>query len=215
MHYFKHHIGDYRAETLHLKPMGHYIYRELIDEYYRQEAPISLDTKKVLRMVLRLEPDMEDELVVVLNDFFHRTEEGWEHPKIEEELRIYREKAEISRQNGMKGGRPKKQSATHPVIQKTAPQSDGNRTLRQPLTTNQEPLTTNQKPALKEPLPESDSSFVGCAEYKGDSDLCVRVNHETGEIFDDHDPTPEEIAEDLKVKEGDDDAMIFLKTGDW
>ena len=49
MHYFQHFIGDYRADTSHLSLLEHGVYRQLLDQYYLSELPITLDENKLFR----------------------------------------------------------------------------------------------------------------------------------------------------------------------
>jgi uncharacterized protein YdaU (DUF1376 family) len=141
MHYYPHHIGDYRSGTMHLSNEEDLAYRRLLEMYYDTEQPIPLETQWVAR---RLRVDTEA-LTTVLTDFFQKTEGGWRNAKCDLVVREYHEMAEKNRKNGMKGGRPKasKQAAVNPV----GSQSDANGV---PMEThwkaNQEPITSNQKP---------------------------------------------------------------------
>lgn len=111
MHYYQFNIADYRKDTAHLSPIEHYIYRYLIDWYYMDEKPISKETEGVLRR-LGLGSDGLLNLQNVLQDFFEETENGWIHKRIEKEISAFQGKRELARENGKKGGRPKKQQLT-------------------------------------------------------------------------------------------------------
>ena len=133
MHYYSFHIGDYRAATAHLSNEEDLAFRRLLDMYYDTEQPIPLDTQWVAR---RLRVDI-DTLVSVLNDMFLHTENGWTHSRCDAEISHYHELAQRNRENGKKGGRPKKPSGL-PVESQSEP--------KETLTTNQEPITNNHKP---------------------------------------------------------------------
>lgn len=133
MHYYSFHIGDYRAATAHLSNEEDLAFRRLLDMYYDTEEPIPLDTQWVAR---RLRVDI-DTLVTVLNDMFVHTENGWKHSRCDAEIAHYHELAQRNRENGKKGGRPKKPSGL-PVESQTKP--------KETLTSNQEPITNNHKP---------------------------------------------------------------------
>ena len=133
MHYYSFHIGDYRAATAHLSNDEDLAFRRLLDMYYDTEEPIPLDTQWVAR---RLRVDI-DTLVTVLNDMFVHTENGWTHSRCDAEIAHYHELAQRNRENGKKGGRPKKPSGL-PVESQTEP--------KETLTSNQEPITNNHKP---------------------------------------------------------------------
>ena len=144
MHYYPHHIGDYRSGTMHLSNEEDLAYRRLLEMYYDTEQPIPLETQWVAR---RLRVGTEA-LESVLRDFFTRTEEGFRNAKCDLVIREYHEMAEKNRRNGSKGGRPKanKQAAENPVGSESV--ASGN-----PVEThskaNQEPITNNQKPNKK------------------------------------------------------------------
>lgn len=108
MHYYKFNIADYRKDTAHLSPMEHYIYRQLIDWYYLDESAIPKKTQVVLRR-LCLGTEQEPALLNVLSDFFKEGENGWVHHRIEAEIAEFQAVSEKNRENGKKGGRPKKQ----------------------------------------------------------------------------------------------------------
>lgn len=137
MYYYQFHIGDYRADTAHLSNDEDLAYRRLLDMYYDLEKPIPTDTEWVSRR-LRLDTDV---VLRVLKDFFLLQENGWFHGRCDEVITQYHSMAEKNRENGKRGGRPKK----------TQWDTDGNQldTDSQPdgkATNNQEPITINHKP---------------------------------------------------------------------
>lgn len=148
MHYYPHHIGDYRSGTMHLSNEEDLAYRRLLEMYYDTEQPIPLETQWVAR---RLRVDTEA-LNSVLKDFFQSTPDGWRNTKCDLVIREYHEMAEKNRRNGMKGGRPRanKHGAENPV----GFQSDAS---GMPVAThskaNQEPTTNNQKPKPQKKAP--------------------------------------------------------------
>jgi uncharacterized protein YdaU (DUF1376 family) len=141
MHYYPHHIGDYRAATAHLSNEEDLAYRRLLEMYYDTEQPIPLETQWVAR---RLRVGSES-VQVVLNDFFQQREDGWHHTRCEEEIKEYAARADRARKNGKNGGRRKAapDKAENPVGSQSVP--SGNPELTQPLA-NQEPVTSNQEP---------------------------------------------------------------------
>ena len=133
MHYYQFHIGDYRKDTVHLSRLEHSIYRDLIDWYYLDEAPIPLETQSVSRRLRLVSQEERDALVAVLNDFFEPSNDGWRHARIDQEIIDYHAVCERNRLNGKKGGRPK-----NPVGSQSQPSRNPN---HKPLTNNQEPIT--------------------------------------------------------------------------
>ena len=86
MHYYQFNIADYRKDTTHLSRIEHSIYRDLIDWYYLDEAPIPLDLTSVCRRLRIDSTDVERALNDVLTDFFERTENGYVQKRIEQEI---------------------------------------------------------------------------------------------------------------------------------
>lgn len=137
MYYYQFHIGDYRADTAHLSNDEDLAYRRLLDMYYDLEKPIPTDTEWVSRR-LRLDTDV---VLRVLKDFFLLQENGWFHGRCDEVITQYHSMAEKNRENGKRGGRPKK----------TQWDTDGNQldTDSKPdgkATKNQESITNNHEP---------------------------------------------------------------------
>jgi len=147
MHYYSFNIADYRKDTTHLTPIEHYIYRSLIDWYYLDEQKIPKRTQSVMRR-LGLGSELLDSLKNVLEDFFILDDEGWTHPRIEQELAKYQARADIARVNGSKGGRPKKPSGK---AKKTKSVSSGN-PEKTKSKANQEPITNNHNTTHMEKL---------------------------------------------------------------
>lgn len=132
MHYYQFHIGDYRASTAHLSNEEDLAFRRLLDMYYDTEKPIPTDTQWVARR-LRIEPHV---VCDVLNDMFICGDDGWRHDRCDLEIAHYHQLAERNRENGRKGGRPKKPNG---LPEET--QSEPKITL----TSNHEPITNNHK----------------------------------------------------------------------
>lgn len=93
MHYYSFNVADYRKDASYLKPVEHYIYRWLIDEYYLQEKPIENDTARLMRKMV-LPCENESDLEFVLNEFFVLKNKHWHHMRIDSEIGKYQEKSE-------------------------------------------------------------------------------------------------------------------------
>ena len=114
MNHYPHHIGDYLKDTAHLDPLEDGIYRRMIDLYYTQEGPLFLDMERLCRR-LRLDIDKHGAVVKdLLNEFFRQTETGWVQDRCEREIADYKDKAQTARENGKRGGRPKKAEKENP-----------------------------------------------------------------------------------------------------
>jgi uncharacterized protein YdaU (DUF1376 family) len=138
VHYYQFNIGDYAKHTGHLTPIEHLAYRLLLDRYYLTETPLELDIQKLSRLIgLR---ENTQEVSQVLDDFFEETELGWRNKRCDEEITKYHAKADVSRANGKKGGRPKNPEKTQQVSSGNLQESKskGN---HKPITNNHKPIT--------------------------------------------------------------------------
>ena len=131
MHYYNFHIGDYKSHTHHLTIIEDIAFRRLLDHYYLHEAPIK--QRNIARQIGMLE--YEQDVLSVLNEFFHDTPDGYIHPRADEEIAKYRELS-----NAGKRGAAKRWNS--PLIAPLwPPHSPPNAT---PIATNnQEPITNN------------------------------------------------------------------------
>ena len=75
--------------------------------YYLSESPIPRETQQVIRRLSARTQDEISAIEIILDEFFTLTDEGWIHKRCDMEIANYRHKAENSRNNGKKGGRPK------------------------------------------------------------------------------------------------------------
>jgi uncharacterized protein YdaU (DUF1376 family) len=142
MHYYKRHIGDYRAATAHLTLLEHGVYAMLMDLYYLDEKPFPLETQSVYRRLRAVTEEERAAVDAVLSDFFVKGENGYQHKRIDSELAGYLANAEKNRENGKAGGRPKKtQSVSDGMPAETQVEPTHN--------LNQEPQTKNQEPQTK------------------------------------------------------------------
>ena len=106
MNFYKRHIGDYIKKAGHLTLLEHGIYARLMDVYYTREAGIPED--KAARLIGARTKDEVQALSNVLDEFFTLVDGVWTQGRCEEEIDIASAKAEKNRENGSKGGRPRK-----------------------------------------------------------------------------------------------------------
>jgi uncharacterized protein YdaU (DUF1376 family) len=106
MNFYKRHIGDYIKKAGHLTLLEHGIYSRLMDVYYTREAGIPED--KAARLIGARSKDELQALSNVLEEFFTLVDGTWTQGRCEEEIGIASAKADKNRENGAKGGRPRK-----------------------------------------------------------------------------------------------------------
>lgn len=86
MNFYKHHIGDYDADTAHLSWLEDAAYRRLMCLYYRREQPIPADIGQACRLVRAVSKQEREAVESVLREFFVLTDDGWRNKRCEEDL---------------------------------------------------------------------------------------------------------------------------------
>jgi uncharacterized protein YdaU (DUF1376 family) len=108
VNFYKHHIGDYDADTSHLSWLEDMAYTRLMRLYYRRELPIPGEIHQACRLVRANSKQEKDAVESVLREFFNLEPDGWHNKRCDEEIAAAGKKAEANRTNGQGGGRPKK-----------------------------------------------------------------------------------------------------------
>ena len=103
MDWYKFKFKEYKDETFGLPDAEDLAYRRLIDLYYANEGPLPADQSLLERMVT-LDYDC---IHPVLIAYFQRTESGWAHGRLDQDLARRQAKAVQARAAGKRGGRPK------------------------------------------------------------------------------------------------------------
>lgn len=158
MFYFKFHIGDYRRETQHLTLLEHGVYMSLMSTYYTNEKPLPKDERQLFRLAGARTDDEKQAVLDIVNEFFKPTETHWVHSRIDFELSEYHAKAEVNRENGKKGGRPRKNQDKNPngfnsVEEKTQTVSEPKPNSNPEITLTNKPIN----PLTQEPIINIDS----------------------------------------------------------
>ena len=134
MHYYPKNIGDYRRDTMHLSLLEHGVYMTLIDHYILNEEPFSDNIEDILWLVGARTEEEKNAVSLILNKFFKKKDDGYYHKRCDEEIQRYKKNAEVARENGKKGGRPRNPGVTQ---EKPNPKLTNNQKLE---TNNHEPL---------------------------------------------------------------------------
>lgn len=108
MYKYLHHISDFMVDTAHLTPLEECFYRRAIDFYYLNEKPLPKETQSVFRRLRAITQEEREAVVNVLNDFFVEQEDGFHNKRCDSEIAEYHQNANKNRENGKKGGRPRK-----------------------------------------------------------------------------------------------------------
>ena len=173
MNYFNLHIGDYVAATAHLSLLEDAIYGRLLRRYYMQESALPEEVAKVARLAGARSPEEVEAVQVVLEEFFTLETDGWHNKRADSEIAAYHEKAEAARENGRRGGRPRRTSETQQKPNETHSVSSGFEKETQQKA-NQEPITNNQEPNKSKHTPSGSSRGVQAQSDAGRACLLMR-----------------------------------------
>lgn len=97
LHYYQFNIGDYRKNTAFLTLVEHGIYRCLIDTYYLDQKPLSLDLSDVMRVHTVRTQEEKDAFKFIIKKFFSKTSLGYTHNKCDQQIQKYRLKSDSAR----------------------------------------------------------------------------------------------------------------------
>lgn len=150
MKYYQHNIGDFAILTqgLDLESVG--IVIRMIDRMMSTEKPI-----KSQWVYLAFQGQTQDKAICILESLFEEKEDGWVLPVLVENIEQYQRNAQKNRENGKKGGRPRKtETQTKPSGFSEESQTEAKKNLtNKPLTSkpiNQEVISDAQaKPSPK------------------------------------------------------------------
>lgn len=81
MNFYKHFIGDYQRDTMHLTMMQDGAYRRLLDACYATERVLPADTDACYRLARAFTKDERDAADAVLSEFFPVGQDGVRHNK--------------------------------------------------------------------------------------------------------------------------------------
>lgn len=171
MHLYKHHLGDYARHTGTLTCSDHGAYRQLLDHLYSTEKPLPLDLGECCVIARAFSVAERASVKKVLERHFIKTERGYTHPRVEEEIAAYHARAEHNRIVGASGGRPRGKASgldgderQNPektrTVSRPKPKSPQNGNPEETLANNQEPYTPSLRSGVsgarraRVPLPD-------------------------------------------------------------
>jgi hypothetical protein len=91
MHYYQHNIADYRKDTRFLTPLQHWAYRELLDEYYLSEKPVTKNETDLFWRMGANTDELQEAIRTVLKGFFSETDDGFIHKRCDVEIQAYKD----------------------------------------------------------------------------------------------------------------------------
>jgi uncharacterized protein YdaU (DUF1376 family) len=141
MHYYQHHIGDYRKDTSHLSLLEHGIYRQLLDLYYISEKPLDA---KALRLICARTEEEQALTLQLLDEFFTKKGDKYYHSRCDAEIICYHGK-----KTKAKASAEIRWNKNKYLQDANALQSDSERNANhKPLTNNHKPLTINHNKTI-------------------------------------------------------------------
>ncbi|MCF1367331.1 YdaU family protein [Burkholderia cenocepacia] len=153
MNYYERYCGDYQRDTAHLSLTEHGAFTMLLDTYYATEKPLGFDSVSLFRICRAMTPEEQAAVVRVADEFFPISEDGLRHNKRADALiASTRAKLDAKRENGKKGGRPKK--PTEPTGK--LPETEGKTETKTEVETEQKP-TANLNESSPTPTPVNPS----------------------------------------------------------
>lgn len=162
MHYYRHHIGDFKRDTDMLTDSQAIAYLRMLWMYYDTEEPLPDDSKK-LAFMLRSEPST---IELLLEHFFTYQDGRWSHERCDEEIAGFRARSESARKSA-KQRWDAQSMRTHSERNANASKSDakscGNDANQYPITNNQE---NRGKTAKRFVPPTADEVSIYCKERK-------------------------------------------------
>jgi uncharacterized protein YdaU (DUF1376 family) len=137
MHYFEYNIKDYRADAFQLTLIQHGAYKQLIDQYYLNEKPLTLNIDDLCYELLIRGDDEKKAIVFILEKFFDKTEDGYAHKRCDVVIKKYKAKSNQSR-NAVNTRWAKEKGKDTDVIRESYDRN-----------TNQEQLTNNKEQIIE------------------------------------------------------------------
>lgn len=149
MNYYERHLGDYARDTGHLSMVEHGAYSLLLDRYYSTERGIPED--QAHRLARARTEEERAAVDNVLAEFFVLHGGLWVHHRVEEEIVKARGRIESARENGKKGGRPRKpdgfrkETQEKPTGFSLGSENETQTKPKQKLTNHQTPVTKQEQ----------------------------------------------------------------------
>ncbi len=149
MHYYQHNIKQFNNATPHLTRVERALYRDAIELYYDQEAPLTADFAVLARRLMARSEDEKLALKSILDEFFYLDGDIYRHDRCDEEIESYHSgksaKARAGRASAEARRRKRGAAKEHnPTPVKQPLNTSATEAEQNP--TNQEPLTSNQEP---------------------------------------------------------------------
>lgn len=176
MHYYPHNIADYRKDTRFLSKLQHWAYRELLDEYYLSEQPITKNEKDLFWRMGALLDEEQNAIKVVLDGFFEETENGFIHKRCDIEIQIFKafldKKSRAGKASAFSRNKGLNTCSTHVQHEVGGVQQTNN---QETITKNKETRTKVQAPEGVDPSLWKDYLKIRSAKKKPITDTAIEA----------------------------------------
>lgn len=116
MNFYKRYMGDYAKKTARLSLMEHGAYTLLLDEFYATEQGLPSSVQELFRICRAMSKPEQAAVAAVADQFFPVAPDGLRYnSRANEELADAEPAMQAARQNGKKGGRPRKETQEKPT----------------------------------------------------------------------------------------------------
>ena len=109
MNFYKRYMGDFARDTAHLTMLQRGAYNDMLDYYYATGRSLPADSDQLYRIARAMTPAERKAVDSVASEFFPVNGDGTRHNKrADSEMEKHGRQVTINREQGKKGGRPKK-----------------------------------------------------------------------------------------------------------
>lgn len=136
MNFYKRFMGDYAKDTAHLSLAEHGAYTLMLDHYYATEQPLPADYPALYRICRAFDKKEQEAVRSVADTYFPVDDNGARiNARAARQLKDDSNRVETARENGKKGGRPRKQTQQEPNTEpKNNPMGFDSETQQEPNT---------------------------------------------------------------------------------
>jgi uncharacterized protein YdaU (DUF1376 family) len=165
VNYFELYPGDYLRDTTRLSLLEHGAYLRLMLAYYGEEEPLPADHAELYTIVSAVSAADKSAVRKVADRYFPVGEDGVRrNGRADEEIAKAQKRMSISRENGAKGGRPKKPAENPAGNPAENPAGFENPGFSKP---GRNPQETQSGEALQTPQATSHASTAGATHITG------------------------------------------------
>lgn len=110
LNYYRRYIGDYGRKTSLLSLIEHGAYCVLLDHYYAEESPLPAEREDIYRLARAVKPEERKAVDKVLARYFVQKPTGFHNERADDELARAAPVIKAAKENGGKGGRPRREN---------------------------------------------------------------------------------------------------------